>query len=75
MNSFGSKCYRPPEVIEDYAKNLIAVDLYCIGVVLYGMVTGTFPFAEKVSFAGDQYLEDYHAFNHNPKSFWEHRKQ
>ena len=43
----GTVFYKPPEVKENALVNVSKVDIYCLGVILHIMLTGTWPFPGK----------------------------
>jgi len=65
----GTRNYRAPEVIRRKCQNFGAADIYSIGVVLFLMLLGRFPFAErKVNNTIE--LDLYATFQEDPDAFW-----
>ena len=46
MTSGGTEGYRAPEILEGTCKDLVAVDIYSAGVLLFILIAGEFPFVE-----------------------------
>lgn len=69
----GSPSTRAPEVIDNTCEDFSSADMYSIGVVLYTLATGDFPFLEKENENGSSYLAHYDMFCDNNKAFWELR--
>ncbi len=70
----GTPCFRAPELITETCQDFISADVYSIGVILYGIKTGEFPFMEvekegKVERAGAE------KFKNNNKEFWKKQRQ
>jgi len=71
--SGGTVGYRAPEIIERRCKNLKAVDMYSIGVILYVFKTGEMPFTEA---KGDKIKRTakYEMFAEEKERFWREKE-
>jgi len=65
----GTACYRAPEIFEGNCENLIAADIYSLGIILYTMKAREFPFIEQTSGAKTQLLH-FDLFTENNEEFW-----
>jgi len=66
----GTVGYRPPEFVKGNYQDLIAADIYSLGIVLFTMVTGTPPYSEieeNKTYRFDQYYE---ALRKDVAKFW-----
>lgn len=70
MKFWGTKAYRPPEVIDNKCKNLAAVDVYSAGVILYALIANEFPFMEVIDKKGIR-LKHYSTFVKDKNLFWQ----
>jgi len=69
--SRGTKGYRAPELIKGTCVNLTAADIYSIGVILYTLKSGEFPFLEQEEGAdGVDDIDSVFSFNTNNEAFW-----
>ncbi len=67
--SGGTRDYRAPEIIERTCKDIFAADIYSAGIVLYVLMTGEFPFLERVVDGRLKNL-NYGLFMENNEEFW-----
>jgi len=65
----GTACYRAPEIFEGNCDNLIAADIYSIGIILYTMKAREFPFIEQNNGAKTHLLH-FDLFTENNEEFW-----
>lgn len=65
----GTANYRAPEVIENNCKDLFAADIYSLGVILYAMRFGEYPFAEYQDDKGLNALDLSHFVKENSE-YW-----
>jgi len=70
--SRGSPSFRSLEVLKGECKDFAAADVYSMGIVLYALATGDFPFLEKEDESGVS-LAHYDLFCGNNEAFWELR--
>jgi serine/threonine protein kinase len=71
FGSRGTPNYRCPEVIQGVADNLKACDMYSLGVILFILVSGSYPYHEVDYKCDGVRYDDYHrVLRRNPKEFW-----
>jgi len=68
----GSPSFRAPEMINKTCKNFAAADIYSLGIILFALATGDFPFLEKEGEDGFT-LVHYDLFCENNETFWDLR--
>lgn len=71
--SRGSPSFRALEVIKGECKDFAAADVYSMGIILYALATGDFPFLEKEDDESGFSLAHYDLFCGNSEAFWELR--
>jgi len=69
----GTPCFRAPELIDETCEDFISADVYSIGVILFGVKTGEFPFmevekGEKIERVGSE------KFKKDNKGFWKKQR-
>jgi len=68
----GTPSFRAPEVITKSCKDFAAADIYSLGVILFALATGDFPFLENEDEEGFN-LAHYDLFCEKNEAFWELR--
>lgn len=69
LTSGGTANYRAPEVLSYTATDFVGADIYSIGVCLYTLMTGAFPFFEEEESEGIK-LSRYDSFVERNEEFW-----
>jgi serine/threonine protein kinase len=70
LTSGGTQGYRAPEILNRKAKNLKALDIYSVGVVLYAFKTGMMPFNESKNDNSVSRTAKYEMFDQEKEIFW-----
>ena len=65
----GTLCYRAPEVINKVCRDYFAADIYSLGIILFTLKTGEYPFVEGDD-NGSYSLKHYNTFHTNKTLFW-----
>jgi len=68
IESRGTENYRAPEVINGKSKDFMAADVYSMGVILFALMGGEFPFLERKA-EGISSI-DFSEFLNDNKAFW-----
>jgi serine/threonine protein kinase len=72
LNGSGTLMYRAPEIKKGFCSNQIAADVYSLGVILFIMLSGTFPYAEiEKEFGIYEYNKLYSLLRTNNTLFWQ----
>jgi len=71
IESRGTKNYRAPEVSSGQSKDFTQGDIYSMGIILYALLMGEFPFSEddENTTENNAFIE----FNTNNQAFWNER--
>jgi len=65
----GTTCYRAPEILEGRCTNMLAADIYSVGVILYTTKAREFPFVEHSDGARTNLIH-YDLFTEENEEFW-----
>ncbi len=70
IESRGTAHYRAPEMINGKSNDFAAADIYSMGVILFALMVGEFPFLERKAEGGKASI-DFAQFVNDNKAFWE----
>lgn len=70
----GTNSYRAPEILAKKCTNIFAADIYSVGVILYALKTGQFPFVE-LEEEGQTKVMSYDLFMEDNEKFWKIKAQ
>jgi len=70
MTSGGTEGYRAPEILKGECRDLLAADMYAVGVILYAMKARKYPFVEIKYDSKRIEVKDYEMFTKENERFW-----
>jgi len=70
MTSGGTEGYRAPEILKGECIDLLAADMYAVGVILYAMKARKYPFVEVKYDSKRIEVKDYEMFVKENEKFW-----
>ncbi len=66
----GTECYRSPEIKSKSCQNFEAADIFSLGIILFGFLTGLMPYSSE-----EEDEEMLNILLENPEQFWQRYQQ